>query len=185
MRQRMGNKNLLGTAMLGMAVLFCSFQSGRFSAVLQQKVDNAITATFVSENYTLKPIAVSAAVDAQTPTDFSGERLLAIQEKDRLLGYAYVGEAASKKRTFDYIVMLDPQLVIKKVKVLIYREDFGQQIGSQRWLKQFIGLSANDTAQYGKNIDAVSGATISASNMTRATNEVLQSLKMLREKQVL
>lgn len=37
----------------------------------------------------------------------------------------------------------------------------GQQIGSQRWLKQFIGKTKNDNLEIGKDISGISGATIS------------------------
>ena len=81
--------------------------------------------------------------------------------------------------------MFNTDLSIKKSKVLIYRENYGRQIGSQRWLKQFIGLTPNDELTYGKNIDAIAGATISASSMTRATDEVLQSIKTLKEQNII
>jgi len=67
---------------------------------------------------------------------------------------------------------------------LIYREEHGKQIGSQRWLKQFIGLSSTDNPSYGENIDAISGATISASSMTMAVGNVLKSIQILKQKKL-
>ena len=89
------------------------------------------------------------------------------------------------KRVFDFIVLFDSKFTIKKTKVLIYREDYGQQIGSQRWLKQFIGLVPEDTPIYGEDIDAIAGATISASNMTREIGHVLRSMAFLKKKKVI
>ena len=102
-----------------------------------------------------------------------------------LLGYAYVSKAASKTDAFDYLVILDPQLIIKKAKVLIYREDYGGEIGSTRWLKQFIGKSQDDSLKYGDTISAISGATISVRSMTNAMNDLLQSIKILHKKEIL
>jgi len=67
------------------------------------------------------------------------------------------------------------------MKVLIYREDYGGEIGSKRWLKQFVGKSLNDELNVGQNIKAISGATISVNAMTTAVNNVLKSVKILIE----
>ena len=69
--------------------------------------------------------------------------------------------------------------------MLIYREDYGRQIGSQRWLKQFIGKKVGEQLGYGEDVDAIAGATISAKSMTKAVNDVLESLKVLQEKGIL
>ena len=70
---------------------------------------------------------------------------------------------------------------IAKSKVLVYREDYGGEIGSKRWLKQFIGKTENDSLKYGDDIVAISGATISVRSMTTAINNLLASIKILRQ----
>jgi len=69
--------------------------------------------------------------------------------------------------------------------VLIYREEYGGEIGSKRWLKQFIGKTKTDDLRYGDNIINISGATISVRSMTSAMNNLLLSLKTLSEKGIL
>jgi major membrane immunogen (membrane-anchored lipoprotein) len=80
---------------------------------------------------------------------------------------------------------LDPELIILKTKVLVYREDYGGEIGSKRWLKQFTGKMYNDDLRYGDNIVAISGATISVKSFTDAINNLLISLKKLHSKKIL
>ena len=63
------------------------------------------------------------------------------------MGYIYVDQAPSMKNVFDYIVLFSPELEIVKVKVLIYREKHGRQIGTKRWLIQFNGMIPNDHTQ--------------------------------------
>jgi len=101
------------------------------------------------------------------------------------LGYGYLGKAPSKTDEFDYLILIDVNLIIKKTKILIYREDYGGEIGSKRWLKQFIGKSNTDTLQYEKDIIAISGATISANSMTKAVNIFLKNITILKEKNIL
>ena len=70
-------------------------------------------------------------------------------------------------------------LIIKKVNVLVYREDYGGEIGSNRWLKQFVGKARTTELVVGKNIAAISGATISVYSMTNAVNQLLYEMNQL------
>ena len=79
------------------------------------------------------------------------------------------------------MVLFDTDLILKKSKLLIYREDYGAEIGSKRWLKQFNGLKSEDTIQYGNEIVAISGATISARSFTIAINNLLKSMAILEQ----
>lgn len=176
------NRYIIGGVALFVTTLFFSFSAGQISPRLQKKINAAINLTYGVETFELKKIVVQTDLDRTTPVALGGDNLFEIRQETTLIGYVYLGEAPSMKSVFDYIVLFDPDFTIKKSKVLIYREDYGQQIGSQRWLKQFIGLSINDTPVYGQNIDAISGATVSASNMTRAVDYVLKSINLLKEK---
>lgn len=93
-----------------------------------------------------------------------------------LLGYAFLGYAPSKTDTFDYLVVFDSEFIIKNIKVLVYREDYGGEIGSKRWLRQFVGKDPEASFEYGQNIAAISGATISVQSMTRAVNSLLSNI---------
>ena len=71
--------------------------------------------------------------------DFLSKRLLSIISNNQKIGYAYLGTAPSQTKYFDYIVIFDDNLTIQSIKILVYREDYGGEIGSKRWLSQFIG----------------------------------------------
>ena len=94
----------------------------------------------------------------------------------RFWAIAFIGTAPSKTDTFEYLVVFDPSLIIKKVNVLVYREDYGGEIGSNRWLKQFVGKARSTDLTVGKNIAAISGATISVYSMTNAVNQLLNEM---------
>ncbi|HLU81447.1 MAG TPA: FMN-binding protein [Flavobacteriaceae bacterium] len=152
---------------------------------LQEKFHKEIISAFETEDYQLKEIKVSENLQDQMKVEMNNKNFFQIFTQDQLLGYAYLGEAASMKKMFDYVVFFDKDLIIKKSKVLIYREDFGRQIGTRRWLSQFDGMNSTSNPQYGEDIAAISGATISASSMTRAMNGVLKSLAVLQKNGVL
>lgn len=149
---------------------------------IQKKVDAVIKSTFNIAHFELSAILFSQEITQTLPATFGIDNLFKIEDTNTLIGYAYIGKAPSKTDEFDYLILLDKDLVIVKSKVLIYREDYGGEIGSKRWLKQFIGKSYNDRLMYGDNIAAISGATISVQSMTAAINNVLASIKILHEK---
>ena len=93
--------------------------------------------------------------------------------------YLYLGNAPSKTETFDYMIILDHNLLIEKIKILAYRESWGGEISSNRWLKQFNGAKAGKKYIYRENISAISGATISVKSMTRSVNYFLSDLDKL------
>lgn len=177
--------NWIKTPLFKLSILFfilglLSFKNQKsVSAKVLEKVEKAIPKTFGVSNYTTVGIPLSKEAIEKVSTDFSDNRLLKIQA-DSTLGYAYIGEANSLKNVFDFVLFLDHNFTVVKAKVLIYREDYGRQIGSQRWLKQFIGMRIGDSVKYGSDVDAISGATISAKSMTQSVADVLRDLKTVK-----
>lgn len=152
---------------------------------VQKKVNKEIEKTFNIETFTFTAVEIASEITKDVPSKFEENNLFKIEENSTLLGYAYLSKASSKTAQFDYLVLLDTDLIILKSRVLIYREEYGGEIGSTRWLKQFIGKKGGDDLRYGDNIVAISGATISVRSMTNAMNDLLESLKILQKKNIL
>ena len=142
-------------------LVFALISSGLPSVDVMKRVNKEVKKTYDIETFTLESVIVSGEVIESLPVVFTQKSLFKIVTNNTLLGYAYVSKAPSKTDQFDYLVLLDKDLIVIKSKVLVYREDYGSEIGSKRWLKQFIGKTENDTLLYGDNIAAISGATIS------------------------
>ena len=92
---------------------------------------------------------------------------------NRKLGYLETTSAIGRFDKFDFMVLFNPDKSIKKVRVLIYREDHGGEIGNKRWLKQFEGKSLKDVKTLNSQINGISGATMSCNSIT---NEIKKSL---------
>lgn len=165
-------------------VAFIGFGFG-LSAKLQKKVDKVIKSTFEVESFSFNAFTISPKITEEVPSKFQSDNFFEIKTSDKLLGYAYVAKASSKTADYDYLVLIDAELVVVKAKVLIYREEYGGEISSRRWLRQFIGKTQDDEFRYGDNIDAIAGATISVRSMTNAMNDLMKSLKILNEKGIL
>ena len=176
-----GRIRILGfVVLLGWA--FCAFGLPKN---IRKKVDKEIARTFEVTDFNLEPVTVPASLAAGLPAPVDADHLFRIERAGELLGYAYASQAPSKTAEFDYLVLFGPDLKIAQARVLIYREEYGGEIGSNRWLRQFEGKGTNDRLSPDTNIDAISGATISVRSMTRAVDELLQSLQVLQQNSVL
>ncbi|MCB0383419.1 MAG: FMN-binding protein [Psychroserpens sp.] len=161
---------------------FFLFVTSGLTKSIQKKVEKEIKSTYNVEEFVLKPKAFDAEIINILPSEFDADNFFEIQNEGLVIGYAYVSKAPSKTDEFDYLILLNKEVVIQKAKVLVYREDYGGEIGSKRWLQQFIGKTPTDELKYQQNIVAISGATISVRSMTTAVNDLLRSLHILQTK---
>ena len=150
-----------------------------------KKIDKEIKSVFNLESYSKTVIHIEDEISDNLLVPFKDEVFFIILDNNHHIGYFYYGKAKSKVDEFDYLVIFDEELIIKKIKILAYREDYGMEIGSKRWLQQFNDLSIGDQVKYQTNIKAISGATISAKSMTKAINDLLKSLSILQNKKQL
>ena len=85
----------------------------------------------------------------------------------------------SNSEYFDYYILFDADKTVQAVKVFNYQATHGQEITAKGWLKQFIGHDGSEPLQVDKNIDAISGATISVYAITfdvEMKTEILKSI---------
>ncbi|MBG0781127.1 MAG: FMN-binding protein [Bacteroidales bacterium] len=116
----------------------------------------------------------------------------AVEQNKKLAAYTYIGRVftcrsggcnapsvnnqTADSEYFDYYIMFDTEATVKFVKVYNYAATHGQEISAAWWLRQFEGYQGKERLQSGKNIDAISGATISA---VAATNDIQFVTKQL------
>lgn len=161
------------------AFLFMAFS---IPEKIVRKANKEIAKFYNTENFSKKVLKIPDDVNDLTPSEFGEDNLFEIYAEAELVGYGYIGNAPSKTATFDYLVLFDKNFIITRSKVLLYHEEYGGEIGSRRWLKQFDGLSTTAPAVvYSENIIPISGATISGQSMTRAINNLLTSIKFLQQ----
>ena len=145
-----------------------------------KKINKEIFTVFEVEDFERESVFIDSNVLSEMDASFNPDNFIKIIKDQKHLGYFYFGKAPSKADEFDYMVIFDDQLIIKKIKILAYREDYGGEISSKRWLRQFNGSSKSDLLKYGKDIKGISGATISAKAMTNAVNDLLANLSKLQ-----
>jgi len=144
-----------------------------------KKIDKEILSVFEIEAYQREPVLLDESVLSKMDASFDSSNFYKVIEDQTHLGYFYFGRAPSKADEFDYVVIFDNQFIIKKIKILAYREDYGGEITSKRWLRQFKDSDKSSELKYGYDIKGISGATISAKAMTKAVNDLLKNLSKL------
>jgi len=152
---------------------------------IHKRVTKEIEKTFESSTIEMRPIVIQDEINDKLPLKITGDNLYTLSEGTELKGYAFVDKAPSKTAQFDYLVIFDQDLKVIHSKVLVYREEYGGEIGSKRWLKQFLGKTGTDRVSYESNIDAISGATISVRSMTLSMDKLFQTIGQLQENKVL
>lgn len=148
-------------------------------------VDKEVQKVFDVSTLQLEGVTLPNGISEELPSRISPENFYRLKQDDSLMGYVYLGKAPSKTADFDYLVIFNKELVVMQTKVLIYREEYGGEIGSKRWLKQFIGLSGKDRVDYKTNIDGIAGATISVRSMTLSMDKLFQTIGELQLKNLL
>lgn len=152
---------------------------------VQKKVIKEVEKAFEVEDFQMNTVVIAEALRGQLPTKLTTDNFFLLTKGDELLGYAFVDKAPSKTAKFDYLVVFDSNLKVKHAKILIYREEYGGEIGSKRWLKQFLGKSGGDRVDHETNIDGIAGATISVRSMTNAMDDLLQTIEILQANEAL
>lgn len=72
---------------------------------------------------------------------------------------------------FDYFSIYDSSFKVMQVSVYNYEATHGQEITARGWLKQFTGYEQGNYLEVGKNVDAISGATISVNGIVEDVKE--------------
>ena len=110
--------------------------------------------------------------------DAIDEIFYSISEHDSSIGYLAVTDAPSKFHMFDYYILFDNEAEILKVEILHYRENYGAEICSKRWLKQFVSIDTKNSQAYNNSVDGISGATISVNNLKYDLLKICKDLKL-------
>lgn len=93
------------------------------------------------------------------------------------LGYAVVIEEIGKHRPITSIVGVTPEGKVQDVAVMVYREAYGGEVGSRRFLDQYPGRTSSDPLA--TKIKNVAGATLSVAALNRTVTKGLAATDVL------
>ncbi|HTR53462.1 MAG TPA: FMN-binding protein [Kofleriaceae bacterium] len=96
------------------------------------------------------------------------------------LGAIFLLDVIGQAEPITFAVAVGADGALRDVAVMVYRESHGEEIADKRFRKQFAGKRAADPIALGKDIDAISGATISSRSATFAARKALRLAELVR-----
>jgi len=85
-------------------------------------------------------------------------------------------ESVGDSEYFDYFILFDSNKSIRSVRVYNYQATHGAEVSTPGWLRQFVGYRGEKILRPGKEIDVISGATVSVDALVQ---DVQERMKML------
>lgn len=164
------------------SILFFSFDLSEGGV---KKMDKALTKLWPEKLITKKAINLDDSIQKKLSFKLENNNLYSILNNSKPEAYVFLSKGRSKLSSFDYMVVFKKDLSILKIKVLVYREEYGGEIGSDRWLKQFIGKTDAQKMKFGYDIQNISGATISARSLTEDVKKVTRKMIELKQKGII
>jgi hypothetical protein len=161
---------------------------------LPRRVSKSIEKTFGKENYRLE--SLTADKSENFASTYEGNfYLLKPSGENKTAGYLHIGRVKTcraggcsapgtdteqnSSEYFDYVILFDTEANIELVKIFNYQATHGHEITASGWLNQFLGFSGRDSLEVGKDIDTISGATISVYAITSDVQYKTEKLKQL------
>lgn len=154
-----------------------SFRVGvSFSKPIEKKLHKSLEQYFEKEDYLKKELQVSDSILYNTNSYFyhvenrsqtQGVYLVITIANGCKLGGCDIEHGQEEEFEQFYVLSLfTEESKLVALKIIDYPSEHGYEVTSKWWLKQFIKQQKN-SYEYGKNIDGISGATISVKSMIR------------------
>lgn len=96
-----------------------------------------------------------------------------------VLGRAVIVEEIGKHRPITFVVGLHPDGTVEDVAVMAYREAYGGEIRSPRFLAQYRGKKPGDDLRPYRTVKNVAGATLSVEAASRAVRKAQAIVSLL------
>ncbi|MBI1938563.1 MAG: FMN-binding protein [Ignavibacteriales bacterium] len=103
-----------------------------------------------------------------------------IFDGEKNISTAILDNVNGKSLPITFLVILDNDGKVITSEIIKYRESYGGQVTEENWLKQFKGRDENSSFQIGKEINSISGATISVNSVTRGIKKLVLLYKEVK-----
>ena len=143
-------------------------------AMVYMSVEQAQQLMFAGHTLSPLPLALTpeqiAAIERDAGVKVYAGSLRAWKGDD---GYFFVDQVIGKHDLITYAVALSPDGTVRQVEILEYREAYGGEVRNAHWRGQFVGRHHGDAVQAGRDIQNISGATLSCTHVTDGIRRLL------------
>ena len=98
---------------------------------------------------------------------------------DTILGYAVIVEEIGKHRPITFVVGVGNDRKIKDAALMVYREAYGGEVRDRRFLQQYKGKELKDPLLPYRDIQNISGATLSVEAIGRGSKKALALVDLI------
>lgn len=88
-------------------------------------------------------------------------------------GWLFNAEVLGKHENIRYALALDTAGKITQMEIMEYRETHGGEVADLAWRSQLFGMSLSNKFKLGKDVDNISGATLSCRHLTDGIHGLL------------
>jgi len=180
-------RNVFSLFILGLLLLSSSFSSEGITVPIR-KIQKAASKIWKSNTLKLIPLERDACDEAG--------HFFGLLDNTDTLGFVFVGRVNSCRaggcfaeypegrepdgmqfEYFDYFVIYGKDKKVRKIQIYNYQATHGQEVAGRGWLNQFKGYGGTHILEYGSDIEAISGATVSAMAMIENLQSVTTCLQ--------
>jgi Na+-translocating ferredoxin:NAD+ oxidoreductase RnfG subunit len=137
-------------------------------------VDQAQQLMFAGHTLSPLPLALTpeqiAAIEHDSGVKVYAGSLRAWKTDD---GFFFVDSVIGKHDLITYAVALGADGTVRQVEILEYREAYGGEVRNAHWRGQFVGRHHGDAVRTGRDIQNISGATLSCTHVTDGVRRLL------------
>jgi len=163
-----------------------SFRAGvSFSKPIEKKLHKSLEQYFEKEDYLKKELRVSDSILYKTNSYFYHVEnrsqtqdvylVITIANGCKLGGCDIEHGQEEEFEQFYVLSLFTEESKLVALKIIDYPSEHGYEVTSKWWLKQFI-KHQGESYEYAKNIDGISGATVSAKSMIREMGVIQKSM---------
>jgi len=97
----------------------------------------------------------------------------------KVVGYAAEDRVRGKWGIIRYVAAFNPEGTIRDIVVLEHKEKRGKPVSEDRFLGQFKGKTTDDKIRLNRDIDGISGATVTSQAMTEGLKKMIHIFNVL------
>ena len=139
--------------------------------LIREKLGDSIIMEFVKYEI---PKEIKKEIEKESRQKFYGDfvYIYKVFENKKLINIAVIDNVYGKSMPITFYVIYNLNGKINYSGVIKYREQYGSGVKSDEWNNQFIGKDFSSSYEVGKDISAISGATISANSVTKGIRKI-------------
>ena len=138
--------------------------------------------SYKRETHLLSEAEQTAAAASSSQESVSGlATRYVVSNADGLVGYAYLDKHRVRTLPQTLMVAVDPSGRLLGIKVLAFHEP-AEYMARDGWMEQFAGKTVEDELRLKKNIDGITGATLTSRAVTQCARRVLAVHQVLENR---